>query len=53
MTSKIETSHSGMFLDTKLKTILDDLNKELINSRLSTKEEVFAVFNKIIKSEFH
>lgn len=49
MTSKIETSHSGMFLDTKLKTILDDLNKELINSRLSTKEEVFAVFNKIIK----
>lgn len=49
MASKIETSYSGMFLDTRLKTILDDLNKELINSRLSTKEEVSAVFNRIIK----
>jgi hypothetical protein len=49
MASKIETSYSGMFLDTKLRTILDDLNKDLINSRLSTKEEVSAIFNKIIK----
>jgi hypothetical protein len=30
MTSKLETSYSGMFLDTKLKTVLDNLNKELI-----------------------
>lgn len=49
MANKIETSYSGMFLDTRLKTILDDLNKELIDSRLSTKEEVSTVFNKIMK----
>lgn len=52
MANKLETSYSGMFLDTKLKTILDDLNKELINSRLSTKEDVASLFNKIIR-DFH
>ena len=49
MASKIETSHSGMFLDTRLRTLLDDLNKDLINSNLSTKEEVFTTLNKVIK----
>ena len=52
MANKIETSHSGMFLDTKLRTILNDLNKELIDSRLSTKEDVSSLFNKIIKDYY-
>ncbi len=49
MTNKIETSHSGMFLSTKLKVLLDDLNKNLIDSKLVAKEEVFTLFNKTIK----
>lgn len=49
MTNKIETSHSGMFLNTKLKILLDDLNKNLIDSKLVAKEEVFALFNKTVK----
>lgn len=52
MANKIETSHSGMFLDTKLRTILDDLNKDLISARLSTKEDVSSLFNKVIKDYY-
>lgn len=52
MANKIETSYSGMFLDTKLKTILDDLNKELIQSQLSTKEDISSLFNKVIKDYY-
>lgn len=52
MANKIETSYSGMFLDTKLKTVLDELNKELIDSRLSTKEDVASLFNKVIREYY-
>jgi hypothetical protein len=49
MSNKIETSYSGMFLDTKLKTLLNDLNKDLIEYKPSTKEDVSILFNKVIK----
>jgi hypothetical protein len=52
MANKIETSYSGMFLDTRLKTILDDLNKQLINLQLSTKEDISSLFNKVIR-DYH
>jgi hypothetical protein len=52
MASKIDTSYSGMFLDTKLKTVLKDLNKELIDSRFSTKEDVSSLFNKVIRQYY-
>lgn len=52
MTSKLETSYSGMFLDTKLKTVLDNLNKELIETRLSTKEDISALFNKVLREYY-
>lgn len=52
MTNKFETSYSGMFLDTKLRILLSDLNKELINSNLATKEDVSSLFNKIIKEYY-
>lgn len=49
MSNKIETSYSGMFLDTKLKVLLDDLNTNLIEGRFSTKEDISLLFNKTIK----
>lgn len=49
MANKIETSYSGMFLNTRLKNVLNDLNKELIESRLVTKEEVANLFNKAVR----
>ena len=52
MTNKLETSYSGMFLDTKLRTLLNDLNKELINSNLSTKEDISSLFNKVVKDYY-
>lgn len=52
MASKLETSYSGMFLDTKLRTLLNDLNKELINSNLSTKEDISSLFNKVVKEYY-
>lgn len=52
MASKLETSYSGMFLDTKIRTLLNDLNKELINSNLSTKEDISSLFNKVVKDYY-
>lgn len=52
MTNKIETSHSGIYLDIKLRTILNDLNSELGVLGLSTKEDISSAFNKVTKEYY-